>query len=466
MVLEMLVSEQASAAYNECLLMIEKLADMTPNERNVKYSKYQWLFPKSKRMITLDDQLTNRQDYKRKFKEMFFVICKYMFFPTHLGQCSYSLFQDRCVGKITSDRYSQKVILALGMLGYITGIKCNYSNCTTGEKHGMIFEIEQQKLHRGCNALDRKVSIQREDINLDDYSEWKWREQYHTIMDIEVEPHYLEMAKGFLADFSAYEQDNNIKLIRGKKFCASEAIVNIGSKSSYDIIAHHKTDEYGGRFYTLMTSLKKELRHKCISLDMERLCEVDVSSAQPTFLGLYVKDKYGTHTEWLEHCIRGDFYKWIKGVCGTKVKRKRVKEYVMHYLYSYDDATAEKAHTKEYKRGYWRFERKLNEYLQQHEPSIYGIIQWHKENPEWDADKKKWRNTLSRDLVKKEVEYIQLCISRLPKEVKFYTIHDCICCKQSDVAVVKQIMVQCSIDLYGLKIRLNVENNEPLRVAV
>ena len=138
----------------------------------------------------------------------------------------------------------------------------------------------------------------------------------------------------------------------------------------------------------------------------------------------------------------------------------------MDYLYSYDDTTAEKAHTKEYKRGYWRFERKLNEHLQQHEPSIYGIIQWHKENPEWDADKKKWRNTLSRDLVKKEVEYIQLCISRLPKEVKFYTIHDCICCKQSDVAVVKQIMEQCSIDLYGLKIRLNVENNEPLRVAV
>ena len=132
----------------------------------------------------------------------------------------------------------------------------------------------------------------------------------------------------------------------------------------------------------------------------------------------------------------------------------------------YDDATADKAHTKEYKRGYWRFERRLNNYLEQNEPTIYSKIQYHKTHPEWDADKKKWRNTLSRDLVKKEVEYIQHCLSMLPQGVKFYTIHDCICCKQSDAELVKQKMEESSLELYGLVIRLKIENNEPTKIAV
>lgn len=470
MELEMLVSEQVRCAYDECLDLLSDLALMNQDERKVEYEKYQWMFPKSKRLITLDDQLTNRQDYKRKFKEWFFVVCKYVFYPSHLGQCSYSLFQERCVAsggqKNTSDRYPQKVILALGMMGYFTKIKKNYSNCGKGNHHGIVFDVDYLKLHHWNNELNVLVKVEREDVNLDDCPEWKWKEQYNTIMEIKVDPYYLTMAKRFLADFSKYENEHNIRLMRGKKFCANEALVSIGGKSSYDIIAKHTIDKYGGRFYTLMTNVRKELRHNCITLDMERLCEVDVCSAQPTFLGLYIKDKEGVFTEWLQHCLSGDFYKWIKKITATKVGRARVKEYVMHYLYSYDDATAEKAHAKEYKRGYWRFERKLNNYLEQNEPTIYNKIQWHKKNPEWDADKKKWRNTLSKDLVMKEVEYIKHCLSRLSDDVKFYTIHDCICCKQSDAELVKQKMEESSLELYGLVIRLKIENNEPMKMAV
>lgn len=470
MELEMLVSEQTSAAYDECLSLIDKLSVMTQEERNLEYGKYQWMFPKCKRLVNLDDQLSNRQDYKRKFKEWFFVVCKYVFYPSHFGQCSYSLFQDRCVAskgnKNTCDRYSQKVILALGMMGYFTKIKKNYSNSGKGSSHGIIFEIDQLKLHHWNNELSQMVKVDRPDVNLDDCAEWKWKEQYETILEIKVAPHYLDLAKRFLTEFTNYEKENDVRLKRGEKFCASEALVNIGSKSTYDIIANHTIDKYGGRFYTLMTNVRKELRHNCITLDMERLCEVDVCSAQPTFLGLYIKDKEGVFTEWLQHCLSGDFYKWIKKITATKVGRARVKEYVMHYLYSYDDATAEKAHAKEYKRGYWRFERKLNNYLEQNEPTIYNKIQWYKKNPEWDADKKKWRNTLSKDLVMKEVEYIKHCLSRLSDDVKFYTIHDCICCKQSDAELVKQKMEESSLELYGLVIRLKIENNEPMKMAV
>lgn len=470
MELELLVSEQTSSAYDECLQLISRLSVMTQEERKVEYEKYQWMFPKCRRLVTLDDQLTNRLDYKRKFKEWFFVVCRYMFYPTHMGECSYSIFQDRCVAadgkKNTSERYAQKVILSLGMMGYLTKIKMNYSNCSKGNNHGIIFEVDLLKLHQWNKELNVKVKIERADVNLDDCKDWKWKEQFHTIMDIKVDPYYLSKAKGFLADFNQYEKDNDVRLKRGKKFCANEALVSIGCKSSYDVVANHTTDNYGGRFYTPMTQLRKELRHNCITLDMERLCEVDIASAQPTFLGLYVKDNVGLSTEWLQHCLNGDFYKWIKKISGTKVNRSRVKEYVMHYLYSYDDKVADEAHNKEYKRGYWRFERKLNEYLQQYEPTIYKKVQWHKTHPEWDADKKKWRNSLSRDLVKMEVEYIKHCLSMLPTDVKFYTIHDCICCKQSDAEVVKHIMEQSSLELYGLKIRLKVENNEPMKVAV
>lgn len=470
MVLELLVSEQTSSAYEECLQLISRLSAMSKEDRNVEYEKYQWLFPKCKRLVNLEDQLTNRLDYKRKFKEWFYVVCKYMFYPTHMGVCSYSVFQDKCVAaggkKNTSERYAQKVILALGMLGYITKIKKNYSNCAKGNRHGIIFEIDQLKLHQWNNELNVMVQIERSDINLEDCQDWKWKEQYHTIMDIKVDPYYLSKAKEFLEDYSHYEKNNDIKLKRGKKYCANEALVSIGCKSSYEVVANHKTDNYGGRFYTPMTQLRKELRHNCITLDMERLSEVDIASAQPTFLGLYVKENNGITTEWLRHCLNGDFYKWVKKITGTKVNRKRVKEYIMHYLYSYDNEVADKAHSKEHKRGYWRFERKLNEHLQQYEPTLYGKVMWHKKNPEWDDNKKKWRNTLSRDLVKMEVGYIKHCLSMLPPSVKFYTIHDCICCKQSDAEVVKQIMEKSSIELYGLKLNLKVENNEPMKVAV
>ena len=137
----------------------------------------------------------------------------------------------------------------------------------------------------------------------------------------------------------------------------------------------------------------------------------------------------------------------------------------MHYLYSYDNEYAETQHTKEHKKGYWRFERLLNEYLKENEPFIFDEIQNHKKNAERDDKKNKMRNSLSRDLVKMEVEYIKYCISKLPQNFKFYTIHDCICCKQSDAEYVKKIMEESSRELYNLTINLKIENGEPLKVA-
>lgn len=469
MELELRISKQTKAAYSESLELVERLSLLSVDERKSKYEEYKWMFPKCKRLVNLDDQMGCRKDYKEKFREWFFVVSRYMFSPTHLGECCYSIFQERVVSsggkKNTSDRYSQKVILALGMLGYLTKIKKNYSNCSVGNKHGIVFDVDLIKLNQWDKEMNLKEEINREDVSLDDYADWGWKSQFHTIMDIKTSPYCIELAKECIEKFYQKEEEEGVKLKKGKGFYNSESLLDFANRSTYDVIARHKTDDYGGRFYTQMTNLPKDIRHYCISLDGESIAEVDVSSAQPTFLGLFFKKKYDINTEWLEHCIKGDFYEWVKMICKAKVGRSRIKEYIMHYLYSYDNDYAEKQHSKEHKSGYWRFEKLLNEYLKNNEPLIYEKIQFHKKNAEKDEKKNKIRNSLSRDLVKMEVEYIKYCISKLPPNFKFYTIHDCISCKQSDAEYVKKIMEESSRELYNLTINLKIENDEPLEVA-
>jgi hypothetical protein len=60
---------------------------------------------------------------------------------------------------------------------------------------------------------------------------------------------------------------------------------------------------------------------------------------------------------------------------------------------------------------------------------------------------------------KTEVEYIKTCLSRLPKDMKFFTIHDAICVKESDGDIVKAVMEQVSMEMYGEKISVKIENS-------
>ena len=60
---------------------------------------------------------------------------------------------------------------------------------------------------------------------------------------------------------------------------------------------------------------------------------------------------------------------------------------------------------------------------------------------------------------KTEVEFIKTCLARLPKDMKFFTIHDAICVKESDGDIVKAIMEQVSMEMYGEKISVKIENS-------
>ena len=112
--------------------------------------------------------------------------------------------------------------------------------------------------------------------------------------------------------------------------------------------------------------------------------------------------------------------------------------------------------------------KKLDAYLREKEPIIYTFIQKNKQEPVWDDNKKKWKSILSRELVRMEVKYIKYCISKFPPNFKFYTIHDCICCKRSDADFVRKTMEDCSRELYNLTINLKIENDkddEPKKAA-
>ena len=69
---------------NEFNVLIEKLKDMNKLERRELYvSHSKSLFPRSKEVVNLEDQISGRYDYLHKFKRSFFIIGN-LFFSTIL----------------------------------------------------------------------------------------------------------------------------------------------------------------------------------------------------------------------------------------------------------------------------------------------------------------------------------------------------------------------------------------------
>ena len=167
----------------------------------------------------------------------------------------------------------------------------------------------------------------------------------------------------------------------------------------------------------------------------------------------------------------------MKDLTGVKVERAKVKTYIMRYLFSCYGASLPKDYQgehlppdiKEYKRGYRKFEQKLTSYLKDNVPEVYNLIDHHKRNPVWTEKtwtdnwkkkrKGKWCSTLPVEMQKTEVEYIKTCLARLPADMRFYTIHDAICVRKSDGEAVKAVMEQVSMEMYGGKISIKIENS-------
>ena len=78
---------------NEFNVLIEKLKDMNKLERRELYvSHSKNLFPRSKEVVNLEDQISGRHDYLHKFKRSFFIIGNLFFSTNNFGEYNQELF--------------------------------------------------------------------------------------------------------------------------------------------------------------------------------------------------------------------------------------------------------------------------------------------------------------------------------------------------------------------------------------
>mgnify|MGYP004462827141 CR=1 FL=1 len=505
--------------YDGCMSFIDKdLSLMSKDERMSLYEKYQWMFSSGCETPTLEPLIVGNDPrvntFREKLREWFMVVCNYSFSPYHFGQTSYSHFMNATYWQGTKAKgnkvYPQRVILLLGMTGIFTGVKTNYLHVNDKTRdHGREYYVDIDKLKEWTStstepadnfsetysSMNDDVWVQSSSADSDfDYSfvekndeasrqswslydDWFSVRQYETISSLTVIPECYVRACQFISTctykmLEVVKDKDKKKDLRGR-YRNCQWIINLHNGD----VGCCKVDDKGGRYYTMMVCMGKDYRRACLQLDGERIVEVDVSSSQPTLIGLKIKKDTGITTEWLKHCLSGDFYEWVKGITGVKVKRDQVKKYVMRYLFSCYGASFPKdfqgehlpTDIKEYKRGYKKFEQRLTGYLKDNEPEIYDLIEHHKRNPVWtekiwtDSQKKKhkgkWCSSLPVEMQKTEVEYIKTCLVRLPKEMQFFTIHDAICVRESDGKAVKSVMEKVSQELYGEVISVKIENS-------
>ena len=161
--------------------LIERLRWMNKDERQVLFKTHsRMLLPKSNVIINLEDQLIGRSDYIHKFKRSFFIIGNCFFSSNYFGEYNQEEFIKRT--GYQSQRYPQKVILALSLMGYITKMRRSYS---VGN-HGYQYEVDYWKFKK----WDKDFFV---DIDLDDENEtpcvipefcdeWLWDKRIETLL--------------------------------------------------------------------------------------------------------------------------------------------------------------------------------------------------------------------------------------------------------------------------------------------
>ena len=514
MKIDIVVSRKVERLYEEYMTLIEDLRGKTKEKRFELYeSMTKTLYPHAKKVVDLEDQLNEeRKDYQRKFKEWFFVICNWSFSGAHFGETCFDLFKKEVVKKSKKDKqsskiYAHKVILALGLMGYFESVKENYSHSTKGS-HGYYYRVDMFKWVELATSVSRgNVSVSLDiDIDWTGYEDWFGERQYETFSAMSVIPKVYEQAKNYLEEFDNYFYTTTLKEDEKKhltdKWSAAKAITAIAEHDYYFMLRHsddsEKNDEdrmihNAGRYYHCLTNVSGDVRKECLLIDGEPVVEVDISAAQPTMLGLLLRERYpNVKSAWLSHCEKGDFYEWIgriaigRGI--TKDERQVIKTLVMRMLYTplkpteKKDGTPFKWYLKKYlaetnpcKRerledgGLFRtFDFIIMTYLKANETELYKLVYEARTNLKEVKRKKptaagrttKKRNNLSIMMTEMEVKYIKACLKAIAPDVQyFYTIHDCIGCKASDAAKVKQAMLAVGKEMFGATLNVKLESS-------
>ena len=507
------VNGRVERLYQEYMIFLEDLRIKTKDERMELYdSMSRKLFPHSKKTFDLEDQLNeHRKDYQRKFKEYFLIVCDWTISGSHLGESCFNYFKKGVVkkskkDKCYSEKYAHKVILALGLMGYLEGVKGNYSNSRIGG-HGYIYNVDLFKwVELGKSAPRGNVSMSLEvDIDWSGYDDWYGERQYETITSMSVDPKVYEQAKSYLKQCDDFFSSTTLKANEKKhltdKWFAAKSLTAIAEHDDYFMLRHSDDSEKNseeqmirnaGRYYTCLTNMQGDVRRECLFIDGEPIVEVDVSAAQPTMLGLLLRKEHpDVKSAWLRHCEMGDFYEWIGfKVLGrriTKQERQAIKMLIMRMLYTAQKPTEKQGkmpffkyleiYLKETdpskkenmeKGGLFRsFDFEVLSYLQAEEPKLYDLICEYRTNlievrrkrPTATGKTTKWRNDLSISMAEREVEYVKACLKKIAPDVKyFYTIHDCIGCKASDAEKVKAAMLEVATEMFNAKLNIKLES--------
>ena len=511
MKIEIVVNRRIERLYEEYMTLIDGLKGKTKDERFELYeSMTKRLYPHAEKVVDLEDQLNeNRKDYQRKFKEWFFVICKSSFSNGRFGETCFELYKKEIVKKSKKDKcsskiYAHKVILALGLMGLLEGVRDNYSH-SRGGAHGYNYKVDMFKWVELMKGVSRGSVALPLDIEIDwtGYEDWFGERQFETIKSMTVEPKVYKQAKTYLEKFDDFFFTTTLKADEKKHFTdkwfAARAVCAIAEHDTYHMLRHSDDSEdndeeklihNAGRYYTCLTNMHGEIRRE-LRIDGEQVVEVDISAAQPTMLGLLLRDnRPDIKSAWIEHCERGDFYEWVgKLVIGrgiTKEERQVIKTLVMRMLYTSLKPTEKQDETP----FYWYLKKYLAEtdpnkrerledgglfksfdfiimsYLKAEEPALYKLVydartnlkEVKRKKPTAAGRRTKKRNNLSILMTEMEVKYIKACLKAIAPDVKyFYTIHDCIGCKASDAAKVKQAMLSVAKEMFGANLNIKLE---------
>lgn len=507
------VNQRIERLYEEYMTLVEDLRVKTKEERMELYDGMtKTLFPHATKMVDLEDQLNEeRKDYQRKFKEWFLVICNWTFNGANFGETCFELYKKEIVKKSKRDKrsskiYAHKVILALGLMGLLEGVKDNYSHIK-GDGHGYNYKVDMFKWAEQMKGVSRGNVSMSLDIEVDwtGYEDWYGARQYETITSMTVEPKIYEKAKTYLETYDDYFFSTTLKADEKKrltdKWFAARSLTAIAEHDTYHMLRHSDDSEdndeekmihNAGRYYTCLTNMQGEVRKEALRIDGEPVVEVDISSAQPAMLGLLLRERYPyVRSAWLAHCERGDFYEWIGlmalGRWITAEERKAIKLLVMRMLYTAIKPTETQDETPFwwYLRTYLQekdeskkehlatgklfksFDFIVMSYLKAEEPKLYELVYEHRTNlktvkrrkPTATGKTTKKRNNLSISMTEMEVKYIKACLKAIAPDVKyFYTIHDCIGCRASDAEKVKEIMVAVGKELFGATLNVKLES--------
>lgn len=186
-------------------------------------------------------------------------------------------------------------------------------------------------------------------------------------------------------------------------------------------------DKYG-RLHTNYTNLKKDIRNSFLTINGNRLREVDIKNSQPFFLYVLMKNNgYTEFDNFDKDVLSGKVYEELIKFSGEDISRNKVKKKVYGVIFGRNGNT------------------KWNKIFQEKYPNVYNYIVYFKKiNHGYKS--------LAHQLQKIESDFmfenlIPKLLNKLP-DLDFITIHDSIMFEEQYYDIIEPIFNKTLMELY------------------